>query len=128
MIQTIVDTPKPPYYAVIFTSMKIDEDRGYDEISARMVELVSQQDGFLGFESAREEPGITVSYWRDEKSIQNWKANLKLLSFQILYQKIIFFQDARFLPSLFIIYFLYVCRILLKLILLKMGRLVRGSG
>ncbi len=78
MIQAIVDTPKPPYYAVIFTSRKIDEDRGYDEMSARMVELVSLQDGFLGFESAREELGITVSYWRDEKSIQNWKANLKL--------------------------------------------------
>ena len=77
MIQTIVDTPKPPYYAVIFTSKKIDEDRGYGVMSARMVELVSQQDGFLGFESAREELGITVSYWRDEKSIQNWKANLK---------------------------------------------------
>ena len=77
MIQTIIDTPKPPYYAVIFTSMKIDEDRGYDEMSARMVEIVSQQDGFLGFESAREELGITVSYWRDEKSIQNWKANLE---------------------------------------------------
>jgi len=73
----IVDTPKPPYYAVIFTSLKIDEDTGYSKMSNRMVELVAQQDGFLGFESAREDLGITVSYWRDEQSIRNWKANLE---------------------------------------------------
>jgi len=73
----IIDTPKPPYYAVIFTSKKINEDKGYSKMSDRMVELVSQQDGFLGFESAREELGITVSYWRDEESIKKWKANLE---------------------------------------------------
>lgn len=73
----IINTPKPPYYAVIFTSEKIDEDKGYDAMSNRMVELVSKQDGFLGFESSRENLGITISYWIDEKSIQNWKANLE---------------------------------------------------
>ena len=73
----IIDTPKPPYYAVIFTSKKINEDKGYNKMSDRIVKLVSQQDGFLGFESAREELGITVSYWKDEASIQNWKKNLK---------------------------------------------------
>ena len=73
----IIDTPKPPYYAVIFTSKKIDKDKGYNKMSEKMVKLVSQQDGFLGFESAREELGITVSYWKDEKSIINWKANLE---------------------------------------------------
>ena len=46
-------------------------------MSDRMVKLVSQQDGFLGFESAREELGITVSYWRDIESIKKWKANLE---------------------------------------------------
>ena len=73
----IIDTPKPPYYAVIFTSKKINEDKGYSKMSDRMVKLVSQQNGFLGFESAREELGITVSYWKDEASIQNWKKNLE---------------------------------------------------
>jgi len=76
-MSNIIDTPKPPYYAVIFTSKKIDKDKGYGKISDRMIELVSQQDGFLGFESAREELGITVSYWKNEKSIKNWKANLE---------------------------------------------------
>ncbi|SFZ97305.1 hypothetical protein MNB_SV-5-1130 [hydrothermal vent metagenome] len=76
-MSNIIDTPKAPYYAVIFTSKKIDEDNGYDTMSSRMIELVSQQDGFLGFESAREELGITVSYWKDEKSIKDWKADLE---------------------------------------------------
>jgi heme-degrading monooxygenase HmoA len=75
--QTIVNTPQPPYYAVIFTSLKINEDKGYDEMSNKMVELVQQQEGFLGFETAREELGITVSYWKDEDSIKKWKANLQ---------------------------------------------------
>jgi len=71
------NTPQPPYYAVIFTSTKIDEDRGYGVMSDRMVELVQQQEGFLGFESAREGLGITVSYWRDKASILAWKAVLE---------------------------------------------------
>ena len=33
-----------------------------------------QQPGFLGVESARNEVGITVSYWRDLDSIKAWKA------------------------------------------------------
>ncbi len=41
----------------------------------RVEELLSQQPGFLGVESAREEMGITISYWRSLESIKNWKAN-----------------------------------------------------
>ena len=44
--------------------------------------FLTQQDGFLGVESAREDLGITVSYWKDEKSIINWKANLEHQSAQ----------------------------------------------
>jgi heme-degrading monooxygenase HmoA len=40
-----------------------------------MAELASKQDGFLGLESAREDVGITVSYWRSLQDIKNWKAN-----------------------------------------------------
>ena len=76
-MSTISKTPKPPYYAVIFTSLKIDEDKGYDDMSEKMVKAVSKQDGFLGFEAAKEELGITVSYWRDEESILAWKSNLE---------------------------------------------------
>lgn len=71
----ISDTPKPPYYAVIFTSLRTSGDNGYDDMANRMVELAQQQDGFIGIESAREEVGITVSYWRDIESIKAWKKN-----------------------------------------------------
>lgn len=71
----IATTPKPPYYAVIFSSVKFSDDQGYAEMADLMVELATKQDGFLGIESARQELGITVSYWRDLASIRNWKAN-----------------------------------------------------
>ncbi|PSV34857.1 antibiotic biosynthesis monooxygenase [Photobacterium sp. GB-210] len=71
----LVNTPKPPYYAVIFTSVRTAGDNGYGEIANRMIELAVQQPGYLGAESAREDLGITVSYWLDLESIKNWKAN-----------------------------------------------------
>ena len=71
----IANTPKPPYYAVIFTSHRTEVDHGYAKMAARMVELATQQPGFLGVESARESVGITVSYWADLQSIKAWKEN-----------------------------------------------------
>lgn len=73
----IAKTPKPPYYAVIFTSLRTDGDNGYGDMAVKMGELASKQPGFLGVESAREDVGITVSYWSDLESIKNWKANLE---------------------------------------------------
>ncbi|WP_454254929.1 antibiotic biosynthesis monooxygenase family protein [Pseudomonas sp. Marseille-Q8238] len=73
----IAPTPAPPYYAVIFTSQRTDGDNGYAEMAVRMVELASRQPGFLGVESAREEVGITVSYWSDLESIKYWKADME---------------------------------------------------
>jgi len=72
----LANTPKPPYYAVIFTSIKTDDDKGYTIMSDRMVELAKQQEGFLGIESARDELGITVSYWNSLEAIQQWKLNV----------------------------------------------------
>ncbi|MFV0564632.1 MAG: antibiotic biosynthesis monooxygenase family protein [Flavobacteriaceae bacterium] len=71
----IAKTPKPPYYAVIFSSNRTKGDNGYSEMADKMVKLAQEQDGFLGVESARNELGITVSYWRDLKAIQKWKEN-----------------------------------------------------
>ena len=72
----IATTPKPPYYAVIFTSLRTEGDEGYDQMAARMVELAAQQPGFLGVESVRDPGGlgITVSYWESEDAIRHWKA------------------------------------------------------
>ena len=71
----LANTPKPPYYAVIFTSVRTAGDNGYGEAANRMIELAEQQPGYLGAESAREDVGITVSYWADLESIKNWKSN-----------------------------------------------------
>ncbi len=71
----IAKTPAPPYYAVIFTNIKNSDDEGYEQTAARMVEMAQLQPGFLGIESAREDVGITVSYWQDLESIKAWKAN-----------------------------------------------------
>jgi heme-degrading monooxygenase HmoA len=71
----IARTPAAPYYAVIFTSTRTDGDNGYGRMADAMVELAARQPGFLGVESAREEVGITVSYWESEAAIANWKAN-----------------------------------------------------
>ncbi len=78
----IAKTPKPPYYAVIFTSVSTNDSEGYAETAARMMELASQQPGYLGIESARSETGITVSYWRDLESIKNWKKDAEHLQAQ----------------------------------------------
>lgn len=69
----IANTLKTPYYAVIFTSIRTEKEIGYDNMADRMVELAKQQDGFLGVESARNDLGITVSYWRDLESIKKWR-------------------------------------------------------
>ena len=71
----IARTPSPPYYAVIFSSYRTEGDNGYDAMAGRMVELASQQPGFLGIESVRENLGITVSYWQNLEAIRNWKQN-----------------------------------------------------
>ena len=70
-------TPEPPYYAVIFTSLRTPVEDGYDDMSAKMIEMAAQQPGFLGVESARGEDGlgITVSYWESEEAIAAWRAN-----------------------------------------------------
>jgi heme-degrading monooxygenase HmoA len=69
-------TPEPPYYAVIFTSVRKDGDDGYSETANEMLELAAKQDGFLGFETARQEIGISVSYWSTLDAIRAWKENL----------------------------------------------------
>jgi heme-degrading monooxygenase HmoA len=71
----IAGTPKPPYYAVIFTSILTEDDHGYGKMASRMMELASQQPGFLGIESVRQEMGITVSYWSSLEAISHWKQN-----------------------------------------------------
>src|SRR5262249_33754640 len=68
-------TPSPPYYAVVFTSVRTDADpEGYGAAAERMVELAAGRPGFLGIESVRDANGvgITVSYWSSLDAIRAW--------------------------------------------------------
>lgn len=60
-------------WAVIFTSVRTDRDDGYAETAERMLELARSMPGFLGVDSAREEVGITVSYWENPEAIRAWR-------------------------------------------------------
>ena len=74
-MSNFAQTPKPPYYAVIFTNQRNEGDDAYGQTAARMVDLAKEQPGYLGVESVRGADGfgITVSYWESEEAIRNWK-------------------------------------------------------
>src|SRR5262245_39978255 len=68
--------PDPPYYAVIFTSVRTDAaEAGYASAAERMFELASARPGLLGIESVRDAAGvgITVSYGRSLEDIDGWR-------------------------------------------------------
>ncbi len=81
-----------PYYAVIFTSTKVEAENNYGDVANRMIELAATQQGFIGIESARNEIGITVSYWESLEAIKNWKNNAEHLIAQQL-GKDVFYQS-----------------------------------
>lgn len=64
---------KKPYYAVIFTSTRTAGDNGYGDMADFMEQLAKKQSGYIGIESAKQEIGITVSYWESLNAIHNWK-------------------------------------------------------
>ena len=70
---SIASTPSPPYYAIVFTSLRTEGDNGYKEMSDRMNALAEMQPGFLGQETVREELGVSVSYWKTLEDVRNWK-------------------------------------------------------
>ncbi len=79
MEQSSIDTPKPPYYAVVFSAQTTGQTEGYEEMAMRMVDLVPGRPGFLGIETADNPDGssIAVSYWKDEESIIERKKNIE---------------------------------------------------
>ena len=46
--------------------------------------LAQTMPGFLGVETAREQVGITVSFWRDEASIGHWREQARHVQAQRL--------------------------------------------
>ncbi len=77
-----------PYYAVIFTSTLSEQAQefrpSYAEVALKMHQLAHEQEGFLGMDSARNELGITVSYWTTLEAIQAWKSHSDHLYAQIM--------------------------------------------
>jgi len=80
----VARTPEPPYYAVIFTSLRTAGDRGYGRMAEHMEDLAKTMPGYLGAESVRggDGLGITVSYWKTEDDICHWKQNAEHLQAQ----------------------------------------------
>jgi heme-degrading monooxygenase HmoA len=86
-MEPLANTPPPPYYAVVFTSVRGTEDGpGYGAMAGQMVELASRQPGFLGVESVRgpDGVGITVSYWDSREAIERWGRHAERLLAQRL--------------------------------------------
>lgn len=81
MDNRFASTPKPPYHAVIFSNRLNSDHDGYQAMAEKMAALAAEQPGYLGAESTRDAEGfgITISYWTDEPSIADWKANAQHL-------------------------------------------------
>lgn len=69
--------PEPPYYAVVFAAVRTETDPDYDTTLMRMLTLVAEQPGFLGFDNAGGGSsgalGITVAYFQDAGAITAWR-------------------------------------------------------
>lgn len=83
-------TPAPPYYAVIFASLRRrgQGDDGYADMAEKMAALALRQPGCLGAESARNADGfgLTVSYFASEDNILAWKRHAEHVLAQALGQ------------------------------------------
>jgi heme-degrading monooxygenase HmoA len=80
----LAKTPEPPYYAVIFTSVRTPGDHGYAQTADEMERLAADQPGYLGIESVGDEHGvgITVSYWASQEAIDGWRQQADHLAAQ----------------------------------------------
>lgn len=87
-------------YAVIFTSKRTEGDNGYSHTAEHMLKLAQSMPGFLGVDSAREDVGVTVSYWESLEAIEAWRNHPAHLAAQ---------QKGR--DEWYVTYSLRICRI-----------------
>ena len=72
MAQT--NTPQPPYYAAIFTSVHTGDHEGYAKDTETILELAKGHPGFLGVDAAGDDDlSIAVSYWDSDEAIRKFK-------------------------------------------------------
>lgn len=70
----IVETPAPPYYAVIAPAALTRDIAGYPELAQRLIACAGEVDGFIGIETCyRENFVLAVSYWRSLQAIERWR-------------------------------------------------------
>lgn len=68
--------PQNNFYAVIFSSTKVDKLDGYAEMDEQTMLLAAQQPGYLGYESLSNlNKTIFISYWETKEDIQQWRVN-----------------------------------------------------
>ncbi len=66
--------PQPPFYAVVFVSIKREDLEGYQAMDELMMTEAQKQPGYLGYSSAGQgKGGIFISYWQDQNCIENWR-------------------------------------------------------
>lgn len=73
----IANTPKPPYIAAIFTSIRTDVEEGYEQMNELTFKELESIEGYLGYEAFRDENGfgVNISYWNDMEALKNWRDN-----------------------------------------------------
>ena len=70
----ILETPEPPYYAVVFTAVMSADLKGYDETNRRLRAEAEKIPGFLGVETAGDDrEHISVVYWKTLDAIEQWR-------------------------------------------------------
>ena len=72
-------TPNPPYYALIFTTIvSPGTSEIFTKLNGFVRESAPQAAGFLGLEDARgDKEWITVIYWESREAIDEWSKGLK---------------------------------------------------
>jgi heme-degrading monooxygenase HmoA len=55
------------------TSTQTKHVQGYSEMASKMEALAKQQKGYLGIDSAKNDVGITVSYWKTGPEVGHCK-------------------------------------------------------
>ena len=74
----ILETPEPPYYAVLFTAVMGENLEGYEETNLRLKEEAAKIPGFLGVESSgNEREHISIVYWKTLEAIDLWRNHLE---------------------------------------------------
>ena len=76
------NTPKPPYYAIVFTTIVSPST---EEVFRKLIDFVRTSapaaPGFLGLEEAKgDKDWITAVYWSDRAFIDEWAKQLKVFA------------------------------------------------